>query len=319
MARRKRESQVYRGTANPMKINQSELNHDVVRRMYRRVLREIVVNRFTWRDLPDGIDHRFLEMRLMYEGNAVFYYDDDFNRYVVGRAALTGQPNVYDNPTKFNVIRAGMPNKMLSAKSCVPIYANYLREPDMDVVEVFSAKLAHIDRTIDINLINQRHPVVFSGTEEQRLSAINTFRQLKDGEPFIVANPSLDPTNSMVAFKTEVSDMSTLNLILAKQKLWNECMTLLGVNNANQDKKERLVADEVSANDEQVMVNRGIGLNARTDACQLINQKWGLNVSVEWAPVPITASLGEPGDLKTMGDLSAMGGEAPESGFGGML
>lgn len=315
MARRKRDSQVYRGTANPSKTNQSELNHDLVRRMYRRVLREIVVNRFTWRNLPEGVDHRFLETRLMYEGNAVFYYDTDFNRYAVGRAALTGQPNIYDNPTSFTIIRAGLPNVTLSGKSCVPIYANYLREPDMDVIDIFSQKLAHIDRTIDINLINQRHPVVFSGTEEQRLSAINTFRQLKDGEPFIMTNSELDPTHQMTAFNTEVSDTSTLNLILAKQKMWNECMTLLGVNNANQDKKERLVADEVSANNEQVMVNRGIGLNARNDACELINNKWGLNVSVEWAPVPVNASLGEPGEVKTLAEVTVAGAVPSDDGM----
>lgn len=317
MARTKRNSQVYRGTVDPMKQNRSTLAHGVVARMYQRVLTEIMVNRFTWNGLPEGIDHRFLEMRLMYDGNCVFYYDTDFDRYMIGRAAMTGQPNVYDNPTSFTITRIGMPSVTLSAKACVPIFANYMRVPDTDIIDVFSNKLAHIDRTIDINLINQRRPVVFSGTEEQRLSAMNAWKQLKDGEPFFVANSEMNPLAQMQAFNLEIKDTSTLNLILAKQKIWNECMTLLGVNNANQDKKERLVADEVSANNEQVMVNRGIGLNARNDACQMINAKWGLNMSCEWGPVPVTTSLGEPGEDAKMkvSQVSAAGG-ATEAGEG---
>ena len=52
-------------------------------------------------------------------------------------------------------------------------------------------------------------------------------------------------------------------LMIARTRIWNECMGLLGVNNANQDKKERLVADEVEANDEQVMAMKNVALNAR--------------------------------------------------------
>ena len=67
-----------------------------------------------------------------------------------------------------------------------------------------------------------------------------------------------------------------------KHNLWNEAMTFLGVGNAKQDKKERLVADEVSANDEQIQGSRYIMLNARQDACNEINKMFGLNISVDF-------------------------------------
>ena len=59
-------------------------------------------------------------------------------------------------------------------------------------------------------------------------------------------------------------------------------MTFLGINNANQDKKERLVVAEVSANDSEIMMARKIALDSRQLACEQINKKYGLNVSVEW-------------------------------------
>jgi len=56
----------------------------------------------------------------------------------------------------------------------------------------------------------------------------------------------------------------------------------LGLNNANQDKKERLVTDEVSANDEQVMASRNIHLKARKTAADKINKMFGLNINVKF-------------------------------------
>jgi hypothetical protein len=85
-----------------------------------------------------------------------------------------------------------------------------------------------------------------------------------------------------------------LNLQIAKSKIWNETMTLLGINNANQEKRERLVADEVSANDSQIMAVRNSSLSARQYAVELINKKYDLKVEVEWnetAPMGMTDSF----------------------------
>lgn len=48
-----------------------------------------------------------------------------------------------------------------------------------------------------------------------------------------------------------------------KQAILRECMTFLGIENANMDKKERLVSDEVNANNQQVIASRNIWLSER--------------------------------------------------------
>ena len=53
-------------------------------------------------------------------------------------------------------------------------------------------------------------------------------------------------------------------------------MTSLGINNANQDKKERLVESEVSANDEMVAYFFNCFYKTRQDAVDKINEKYKL-------------------------------------------
>ena len=66
-----------------------------------------------------------------------------------------------------------------------------------------------------------------------------------------------------------------------KHMILNEVFTDLGINNANMDKKERMVANEVTANDEQVKASEDVMLKVREEACRQINRIFGLNISVK--------------------------------------
>ena len=70
-------------------------------------------------------------------------------------------------------------------------------------------------------------------------------------------------------------------LQVQKHMILNEVFTDLGVNNANMDKKERMVANEVEANNEQVKACEDVMLKARQEACKQINRIFGTNISVE--------------------------------------
>ena len=54
----------------------------------------------------------------------------------------------------------------------------------------------------------------------------------------------------------------------------------LGINNNNTDKKERLLVDEVNANNEFILVNIDHMYEERKKACEEINRKFGLNITV---------------------------------------
>ena len=61
----------------------------------------------------------------------------------------------------------------------------------------------------------------------------------------------------------------------------NKAMTYLGLNNANVDKKERLITSEVDANNEQIGAILDMYYECRKEFCELCNEKFGTNISVE--------------------------------------
>lgn len=274
-------------------INNPQGNREaMIQRMYVRKLSSVAANRFKWTGLPKEIDIRFLEMTLLYFALSIFYYDNEYNKYFALRSGGYSYLNMLNNPTSFTVVGNGaFRGRTLSAlrdtptgKMAVPIWANYMRTPDLDVINIYATRLANLERTIEINSENARQSKFILSTQNQRLSFVNIDRQVQDGSNLIeVNNASVDDLQFYKVLDLEIDPTSIEKLDIVRDRQWNKCMTLLGIDSANQDKKERLVADEVSANDDQTSTFRFEALNARRIACEQINDHYpDLNISVEY-------------------------------------
>lgn len=274
--------------------NQMELT----RMMYVRHLTELCVNRFEWTGLPDEVDPRFLELNLFWRAVAVFFKHAATDKFMALQAAGTGMMNVQDVPTHF---RVQSPNILIdeqleSGIDCVPIWANYLRVPELDKVNLYAMKLAQLDRTIEINSGNMRNTKVIAVPETQTISAKNMVQQMAEGAPAVFGVKAMNELMASIQVMDLAGPSGQLTELWdAKSHMWNECMTMLGINNANQDKKERLVASEVSANDEQVESTRYIALNARQFAAKQINDLYGLNVGVDFRRPPVEDIVDDAG------------------------
>ena len=294
---------------NPYKYNPSVAREQQIGLMLSRAISELAMNRFKWSGLPESIDPRFLELMLFYNGLAIYYFDKRYDKELVVRGSGTGYVNVFDNPVSFTVIAPGqqfevsgektnvMANVIIPAydrirhsnisperkkEKAIPIWANYLRYPDWDKVQVYARRLATMDRSIEINSSNARRSRILRGTPQTQLSVANIVRSIDQGDEVPMVTGPLEDLQFIDTIDFGVTPDSYEKLHILRTRTWNECMGLLGINNANQDKKERLVAAEVSANDEQTDSMRFVALNARRQACELISEVFGHKVTVEY-------------------------------------
>lgn len=234
---------------------------------------------FEWEGLPDNMNEKWIERYLFAEGKCVFF-KDPVKGYMVTAVAPNGRLNYYNEPTSVRPYAIDYTGKsLINDENCVIIKNNDMCVPTTRTIQLYAYKLASIDRTIDINVQAQKTPVIVQCSEKERLSMRNFMKQRNDNEPLIFT------TDKMNTDGIQVHDLKApvvfKDLELQKHMVWNECMTYLGINNANQDKKERLVDDEVQANNEQVEACFNAMLSERQRACEMINKIFGLNISVK--------------------------------------
>lgn len=242
-------------------------------------LKEYAINCFEWINLPDTVDARFIENELFDQGRINFFKDKNLG-YLCLPVNESGPINIYNEPTKKYIYASDGFRRNRNISNSVTIYNNFLRTPTFTTVNLYAIRLAEVQRTIDTNMLAQKTPVTIICPENERLAFKNIYNQVKSNRPVIWGTSELNLDNYRV-LNTQAPYVID-KLTLYKHDLWNECMTYLGVNNANQDKKERLVESEVGANDEQIEQARFNMLDARKQACEKINKMFGLNIDVKF-------------------------------------
>ena len=235
---------------------------------------------FKWENLPNGIDEKWIERYLFTEGACLFYKDPTLG-FMVAKMGENGMLNAYDEPTNVfpyatNYIYEG--EQLINNSNCVIIRNNDDMIPTAPTIQLYAYKLTNIDRTIDTNIMAQKMPIIVKCSDKQRLSLKQAMNQRNDNEPVIYADKGLN-TEEIQVLKTDAPIVFD-KLQIQKHAVWNECMTFLGVNNANMDKRERLVTNEVEANNQQVQASEDVMLKARERACDLINKMFGTNIKV---------------------------------------
>lgn len=285
--------------------------------MYERILGELAMNRFKWTGFPSSVDQRFLEYQMHTNGLVIVFKDTGTatrpgtDKIMALRGSPSGERTMMDNPVSYTLTGPGtgkhFQGVVLSARRCVPIWANYFRTTDWDIIETYARKLAKIDRTIEINMDNARRTRVLIYDENTRLAAENLNRAIDAGEPTV--RVKYDPSAMVTSFDLGVTPDTLEKLSILRARLWGEAMGLLGINNANQDKKERLVESEVGANDDQVDNMRFVNLNARQQACEQMRQMFPVELGNVWVEFRSDALQREREKMEARLGIESEGGQ----------
>lgn len=264
-------------------FDESLLGNTATYGQYLRVLSELAVSMFEWRNVPESVDVRYLEMQLFLSGVAVWFKDEELeNKPQLCLSCLpSGNFDVYGYPTKRTAYsRYNGYCKTLSNSDSVIIYNNLLRTPSVSDSMIYAKRLYNLDRIIDVNANAQKTPILVRASEKQRLSLLNVYKEYDGNSPVIFGDNDLDPT-ALRAVTTNAPFVAD-KIYDLKTQYWNEALTRLGISNINTQKKERMITDEVTRNQGGVVASRYSRLESRRTAANKINQMFGTNITVEY-------------------------------------
>ena len=245
-------------------------------------LSEIAMSRFQWNNLPDTCDKRFLEWALFNDGMAVFFMDIELGGYLALQTMIGGQLTVYRVP-KMRTAYApnGYNNTDLNDKNSVIIFNNYMRTNDVSAIEQYAIELTELEYSFLINCKAQKTPLLLQSNEKQMVSLLNLYESYDGNSPVIFGDKSSMGEQPIKAISTGAPFVAD-RIYDMKARIWNEALTYLGIPNISENKKERMITDEVERQNGGTLASRNSALEMRRQACDEINKMFGLNISVDF-------------------------------------
>ena len=255
----------------------------------------LALNRYRWENLPNGIESRYIEQMLYDNGECAMFDHPDLGLCVL-RSSSRENLNIYGEPTKLT-LSGFNEHRTVMMDECVRILNNDLGLPTQQNILYYSRRMAEIDDIIMQNLRQQRVPYLFATDENNSFSMKALYDRIYQGEPAIFIDKEMlkgEPENIMVI--PTVAPYLVDKLQIQKQEMERELLTFLGINNTL-EKKERLIVDETNSNNQFIKMSSDIGYKQRLLACEMMNEMFGLNVSVKETQDEFQEEVNDSGEL----------------------
>lgn len=256
-------------------------------------LTQAAISAFEWEGLPAGIDPRAVEYVLLHFGIGAIFKESGGHLFT--QASYGDMVNMYYNP---NEVFLNAPNGATWERhadvwvdangdartpDCAVCFDNMLRVPLTRYINWYARRLAKYDRVADLNMLAQKTPYIVAGPEESRRTRQEVIKKLEHSEQYIEVNDAPGGMGSNLPFVLPTTAPFVADKVFeSKQKVLNEALTFLGIDNTNNEKRERQVVDEVLANNEQIALMRRARLECRRSFCERANDLFGLDVNVKW-------------------------------------
>ena len=262
------------------KLINSQLTNMKTYLMYREEMLTLAENVFEFKNLPEFIDVSYLNKTLLRNGSIAFFKDE-----ILGLIALPydviGNFDIYGRPIEIMARAAnGTYYKKLTRDEFVIMYDNNGKYPIFLDICQMAERIALSKRTIDVNIVQQRTPRIWKTSQDKKRTLSDMLANIDGMEENIATYESIDidDMNVVLAPAPFVADKIDLHL----DKEWAEFYRLIGVANLVEQKKERMIRDEMSASQGGTIASRFSRFEPRKRAIDEINNKFGTNIEVSY-------------------------------------
>lgn len=271
-----------------------------LQRFFARYLLQKAMSVFKW-DLPETWDRDYF-LYVLYGIGYIAVLNTDKYGVIPQQCGLDGY-NIFYQPK-----RALVTNPLLKGLRSLDIGTQCTLiklQPDygsvMDLVGFYADMMALTAETAGVNLVNSRLSYVFFGKNKNTAeSQKKLFDRVASGEPATFVDTALYDVQSgnpsWIPFQQNVGQNYIAGDALADLRKWEMMFdTDVGIPNANTDKKERLISDEVNANNVEVTSKADLWLDQLQKSFAQTSKMFGIKLGVEWRNKPQVSAGSEGG------------------------
>lgn len=246
---------------------------------YREFLLKKVFAILEWKNIPDNWDVDYMNSHLFLDG---LFCITDTSAGILPLSCGTTGLNVFNHPTKCIIANPVLGNfERVIDETCALIKLQYNYKGIDNMLRRYSYLLAACDSSIAVNLMNSK--VTFIGLAEDKKQAESMkymYDQISCGEPAVFVKK--DQINETSFYFNHVKENFVANDIQElKRSIVNDFLSEIGINNQNFEKKERMITDEVNANNEEVSCNVTHWIENIKEGIDAANRLYSLGLSVD--------------------------------------
>lgn len=268
-----------------------------LRRYFRKYLFQKAISVFKW-NIPEEWDKDYFLYTLYGLGYIAVIDTDQYG--VICQGGALGGYNLYYRPS-YIIITNPLIRKSITANldnDCALIKLQPDYSSIMDIVGYYADLMALASESTGINLLNVKSGTVFGAQNKaQAESYKKMYDTLSDGDPAVVIDKTMlddqgQPTWFPFTQHLKESYVVT-DLLSDMRKIEAMFDTDIGIPNANTDKRERLITDEVNANNVETATRCELWLESIRKGIDKANSKYNLALSVDWRVKPVINPIGE--------------------------
>lgn len=258
---------------------------------YNRELLRLIFSAYEFTGVPSEWDYDYMLTHLFVDG--LFAITDTEVGVIPLRCGVTGV-NYWDHPTEVQIavpVLGSMRRKI--GEDCALVKLQYDYKGVMELVQRYSTNLAMCDSAIAVNLMNTKAAVIGQAEDQKQAQTLKKmFDEISAGKPFVVTKNGMVKMGETIIFNPVKQAFVADDVLLVKRKIMNEFLTRIGIDNANTDKRERLISDEVNSNNEESMFSKNHWVKSVNEGLKEANRLYGLSLGFRQAKLE-TAEGGE--------------------------
>ena len=285
-----------------------ELDYDFLYQHFFNHLFDVCLHIFEIGSIPESVNYQFLKMCVILLGRSCFFDYD--GKLIALNAAPAGRPDLYYIPQKVSITnpRFNRSYNLTPGQDCEIVYCTsldpyYWGRGSGGLYSLISTTASLLsDNYLSLNIAqkNIRLTNLFAADDQATVESLNeAMKQAYEGKPYIVVQKSLIDKMESVPMAADSSSQTLIQMLDVHKYILSEFYAAIGLQEAQQMKRERLITAEVEDGAELPLFNIQDMIDTITEGIKRVNAMFGTKMKVEINPLILRNLYGSEEDQNT--------------------